>query len=170
MERVVQVSGSVRGLSRARQTELLLAASARDPEEMWTSLKGYVELISDGTLRSLLTSILGDPDVAGRLRIAPAGLRIHHCVRSGLLEHIVSLCELAALFGERYPRLNSDWLIAGAILHDLGKIEELGTSRRLGYTARGQLVGHIALGWKSSNGTYAGSRAFHSTSRPSSST
>ncbi|HXJ97185.1 MAG TPA: HD domain-containing protein [Terriglobia bacterium] len=42
--------------------------------------------------------------------------------------------------------MNRDWLIAGAVLHDIGKVEELGTSRRLGYTTRGQLVGHVALG------------------------
>ena len=47
---------------------------------------------------------------------------------------------------EHYPRLNRDWLIAGALLHDIGKIEELTASRRLGYTTRGQLVGHVALG------------------------
>jgi len=47
---------------------------------------------------------------------------------------------------QKYPRLNRDWLIAGAVLHDIGKVEELGTSRRLGYTTRGQLVGHVALG------------------------
>ena len=47
---------------------------------------------------------------------------------------------------EHYPRLNRDWLIAGALLHDIGKTEELTASRRLGYTSRGQLVGHVALG------------------------
>ena len=44
------------------------------------------------------------------------------------------------------PKLNRDWLIAGALLHDIGKIEEMTASRRLGYTTRGQLVGHVALG------------------------
>jgi 3'-5' exoribonuclease len=56
------------------------------------------------------------------------------------------LCELAEVLVQKYPRLNRDWLIAGAVLHDIGKIEELGMSRRLGYTTRGQLVGHVALG------------------------
>jgi 3'-5' exoribonuclease len=45
-----------------------------------------------------------------------------------------------------YPRLHRDWPIAGAVLHDIGKVEDLGTSRCLGYTARGQLIGHVALG------------------------
>jgi 3'-5' exoribonuclease len=62
------------------------------------------------------------------------------------LDHVTSVCHLAEKVIEHYPRLNRDWLIAGAILHDIGKVEELGTSRRLGYTTRGQLVGHVALG------------------------
>ena len=63
-----------------------------------------------------------------------------------MLEHVTSLCDLVEKVIEHYPRLNRDCLIAGAVLHDIGKVEELGTSRRLGYTTRGQLVGHVALG------------------------
>jgi hypothetical protein len=62
------------------------------------------------------------------------------------MEHVTSVCNLADKVIEHYPRLNRDWLIAGAVVHDIGKIEELGTSRRLGYTTRGQLVGHVGLG------------------------
>ncbi len=72
---------------------------------------------------------------------------IHHCYRSGLLEHILSICNLSAALVAHYPRLNLDWLIAGAILHDLGKIETLElTGVRFAYTARGQLIEHITLG------------------------
>jgi 3'-5' exoribonuclease len=46
----------------------------------------------------------------------------------------------------KYSRLNRDWLIAGVILHDLGKVQDLGTSRRPGFTTRGQLFGHVATG------------------------
>jgi 3'-5' exoribonuclease len=73
-------------------------------------------------------------------------MRVHHAFRSGLLEHTVSLCGLTEAVVRRYPRLNRDLLIAGAILHDIGKVEELEVSRRLGYTTRGQLVGHVVLG------------------------
>ena len=52
---------------------------------------------------------------------------------------------------EHYPKLNRDWLIAGALLHDIGKIEEMTASRRLGYTTRGQLVGTWRWGSKSSS-------------------
>lgn len=121
-------------------------ASARDPEEMFAELRSFVESVVDANLRSLLISILEDADVAAPLKVAPAAMRVHHAFRSGLLEHTVSLCGLTEAIVRRYPRLNRDLLIAGAILHDIGKVEELEVSRRLGYTTRGQLVGHVALG------------------------
>jgi 3'-5' exoribonuclease len=120
--------------------------SARDPDEMFAELRGFVESVADANLRVLLVSILEDADVAGPLKMAPAAMRLHHAFRSGLLEHTVSLCGLAEAIVGRYPRLNRDLLIAGVILHDIGKVEELEVSRRLGYTTRGQLVGHVALG------------------------
>jgi 3'-5' exoribonuclease len=121
-------------------------ASVHDPEEMFGELRAFVESVVDANLRSLLISILEDAGVAAPLKVAPAAMRVHHAFRSGLLEHTVSLCGLTEAIVRRYPRLNRDLLIAGAILHDIGKVEELEVSRRLGYTTRGQLVGHVALG------------------------
>ena len=120
--------------------------SARDPEEMFGELRGFVESIREVNLRSLLVSILEDADVVTPLKVAPAAMRVHHAFRSGLLEHTISLCGLTEMMIRHYPRLNRDLLIAGCVLHDIGKIEELGASRRLGYTTRGQLVGHVTLG------------------------
>jgi 3'-5' exoribonuclease len=120
--------------------------SARDPEEMFAELRGFVESVANEHVRALLQSILDDPTIVSALKVAPAAMRLHHAYRAGLLDHSLALCELAEVLVQKYPRLNRDWLIAGAILHDIGKTEELGTSRRLGYTTRGQLVGHVALG------------------------
>jgi len=124
----------------------LFPASARDAEEVFTELQGFVESVRDEHVRRLLRSILDDPTIAPAFKTAPAAMRVHHSFRGGLLEHSLSLCSLGEALLTNYPRLNRDWLIAGAVLHDVGKVEELGTSRRLGYTTRGQLVGHVALG------------------------
>ena len=121
-------------------------ASARDPEEMFRELQGFVDSVGNEYVRSLLQSVLVDPFVVTAMKVVPGGVRLHHACRGGLLDHVTSLCHLAEKVVEHYPRLNRDWLIAGAVLHDIGKVEELGTSRRLGYTTRGQLVGHVALG------------------------
>ena len=120
--------------------------SPRDPEEMFRELLGFVDSVGNDYVRSLLQSVLNDPLVLTAIKVAPGGVRLHHPCRGGLLDHVTSVCHLAEKVIEHYPRLNRDWLIAGAILHDIGKVEELGTSRRLGYTTRGQLVGHVALG------------------------
>lgn len=122
-------------------------ASSRDPDEMFGELQAFIAMVRDEALRHLLESIVSDTSISERLRVAPAAMRIHHCYRSGLLEHILSLCNLAAALVAHYPRLNLDWLIAGAILHDLGKIETLElTGVRFAYTTRGQLIEHITLG------------------------
>jgi 3'-5' exoribonuclease len=122
-------------------------ASHRDPEEMFGELQGFLAMIRDDSLRRLIDSIVNDTGISDRLRTAPAALKIHHAFRSGLLEHIVSLCSLAVALTAHYQRLNLDWLIAGAILHDLGKIDTLTSNGvRFEYTTRGQLIEHVALG------------------------
>jgi 3'-5' exoribonuclease len=123
------------------------SCSTRDPEEMSRELLGFVDMIKQPELRRLLQMITTDAGVADRLKAAPAALRIHHGFRSGLLEHIVSMCELAVVLAGKYQNLKLDWLIAGAILHDLGKIETLTfTGVHFVYTARGQLIEHVTLG------------------------
>lgn len=122
------------------------ASSEQDPEVMYGQLLSYVEMVGRVSLRELLRSIVTDPEIGAKLKVTPAALKIHHAFRSGLLEHIVSLCDLAALLAGKYPRLELDWLIAGAVLHDLGKVETLHISGlRFDYTTRGQLVEHITL-------------------------
>lgn len=122
-------------------------ASARDPEEMLGELHGFIAMIQDEPLRVLLQSIASDVAMAERLKSAPAALKIHHAFRGGLLEHILSLCNLSVALSAHYPRLKLDWLIAGAILHDLGKLDTLEPCGvRFNYTTRGQLVEHITLG------------------------
>lgn len=123
------------------------ASSDQDPEVMYGQLLSYVEMVGRPPLRELLRSIVTDGEISAKLKVAPAALKIHHAFRSGLLEHIVSICDLGALLAGKYSRLELDWLLAGAILHDLGKIETLEIAgMRFDYTARGQLVEHITLG------------------------
>jgi 3'-5' exoribonuclease len=120
--------------------------SARDPEEMFVELQGFAESVANEQVRALLQSILADPAIAQAFKVAPAALQVHHAYRTGLLDHSLSLCQLVDHACWKVPATQPRLLIAGAVLHDIGKIEELGTSRRLGYTTRGQLVGHVALG------------------------
>jgi 3'-5' exoribonuclease len=98
------------------------ASSARDPDEMFGELQGFVAMVRDDALRELLNLITDDPAIGSRLKSAPAALKIHHAFRGGLLEHILSLCNLGVALCAHYPRLNLDFLIAGAILRVLSAI------------------------------------------------
>jgi len=123
-------------------------ASARDPEEMWAELRGVVAGLTNPHIRALLIAFLDDPEIAVRYKIAPAAKTIHHAFRSGLLEPVVSLCGLAKLAASHYPSVDLNLLIAGAVLHDIGKIHELTYERGFAYSTEGQLLGHISIGMR----------------------
>jgi 3'-5' exoribonuclease len=120
-------------------------ASARDPEEMWRDLRSIIGGMSDPHLRALLNAVLDDPEIAQRYRKAPAAKQIHHAWLGGLLEHVLSLCQLCRYTAEHY-RVDLNLLLAGAALHDVGKIYELSYDRSFGYTTEGQLLGHMVIG------------------------
>ena len=120
-------------------------ASERNAEEMWAELRGIVAGLSDPHLKGLLTALLDDPEIARRYKIAPAAKNIHHAFLGGLLEHVLSLCHLSQATAPNYKHIDIDLMIAGAVLHDIGKIHELSYDRGFGYTTEGQLLGHMAI-------------------------
>ncbi|MBI1940917.1 MAG: HD domain-containing protein [Acidobacteria bacterium] len=120
--------------------------SSRDPEEMYAALRARLQALAPGPLRALLLAILEDPAIAEKLKLAPAAMSYHHAYLGGLLEHVLSLVELADGVCDHYPSLDKDLVLAGLVLHDLGKIEELSYARGFRYTTRGQLLGHITIG------------------------
>ena len=116
-----------------------------DVEKMWAELLSYAESIGNPWLKRLAVQILTDPGVARCYRRAPAAKVMHHAYLGGLLEHVVSLCGSAKLVAAHYPELDVDLLLTAAILHDVGKLEELCYERAIGYTTAGQLLGHIVM-------------------------
>ncbi len=109
-------------------------------------LSACISALKDEHLKQLLQSYLDDVEWVERFKVAPAAVNNHHAYPGGLLHHTVELMELAATIAPRYPQLNGDVLVAGAFLHDLGKIEELTSGGELSYTDRGQLIGHLVIG------------------------
>ncbi|HYZ85948.1 MAG TPA: OB-fold nucleic acid binding domain-containing protein [Bryobacteraceae bacterium] len=134
-----------------KQTEELIdltdyfPTSRRNGDEMMAELFSIVRGIGNAHLRQLLLLVLEDPDVCRRLRIAPAAKSIHHAYLGGLLEHILSVCTLARVAAGHYPFVDLDLLLAGVVLHDIGKIWELTYDRSFGYTSQGQLLGHMLI-------------------------
>jgi 3'-5' exoribonuclease len=120
--------------------------SDRDPEEMFAELQAIIADLENPHLRSLLQRMFSDARLANAYKLAPAAKHIHHACRGGLLEHVLSLCALCRITAAHYQNIDVDLLIAGAILHDIGKVEELSYARSFGYSADGQLLGHIVIG------------------------
>jgi 3'-5' exoribonuclease len=117
-----------------------------DVNELWIQLNGYVDSFSNRHLKALVRAFLDDEGIAARFREAPAAKALHHAWLGGLLEHIVSLLGLCDLAARHYREINRDLLLTGAILHDIGKLEELSWRTTFSYTVEGQLLGHITLG------------------------
>jgi 3'-5' exoribonuclease len=120
--------------------------SKRDRGEMFRELEGWIAGIGNPHLQKLLQTIFNDPKIALAFRTAPAAKSVHHNWIGGLIEHVLSLCQLAKFAASHYPGIDFDLLLAGVILHDLGKIHELSYTRRFSYTNQGQLLGHIMIG------------------------
>ncbi len=122
---------------------LFVRSSEIDPEVLWRQLDELIEDVVDPHLKQLLFRVFSDPDVAARFRVAPAARGMHHAFRSGLLEHTVSVTKAAKAMARHY-QLDVDVVVAGALLHDLGKIWELTITSSINYTDDGRLLGHLA--------------------------
>ena len=123
-----------------------LPHTKQDIEKLYARLDEAVRAVENPWIKTLLLSVVEDASIAPKLKRAPAAMTMHHAHIGGLLEHVVSLIDLMRLVASHYPELNRDLLLAGVVLHDIGKIEELSCARGFGYTTEGQLLGHIALG------------------------
>jgi 3'-5' exoribonuclease len=126
-----------------REEDCILSAP-RPIGEMWAELAAHVGAVRDPHLRVLLSRILQDHEA--QLREWPAALQIHHAYRGGFLEHILKMADVGRLVARAYGA-SEDLVLAGVILHDIGKLQELSFDHGApGYTRDGNLVGHIALG------------------------
>ncbi|HZZ84682.1 MAG TPA: HD domain-containing protein [Anaeromyxobacteraceae bacterium] len=114
-------------------------------EALWKELAAILEAVTDPNVKKLLLSFVEDEEVVQRLRRAPAAKSIHHAYPGGLLEHTVSCLKLAHRLADHYPQVDRDMLVAGAFLHDLGKIRELSFDRQVEYSDEGRLIGHLVM-------------------------
>lgn len=120
-----------------------IRASPHSADDMWSALLAHVRSMDDGHLRELLTRII---DAQGaKLKVWPAAQTVHHAYRSGLLEHVLKLIDTTTALAAAYDA-RRDLLIAGVILHDIGKLQELAYDTATQYSVEGNLVGHITLG------------------------
>lgn len=119
-------------------------SAPRPIEEMWAELMSHVGDVRDPFVRVLLNRVVADHEL--QLREWPAAQSVHHAYRGGLLEHVVRMISVGRFLARSYSA-NEDLVIAGVVLHDIGKLQELSYSSGLtSYSREGNLVGHIGLG------------------------
>jgi len=123
-----------------------LPETDRDINVMVGELKGLVSSLRDPELKRLLIAFFGDPELMAQFRVAPAAKGMHHVYLGGLLEHSLAVAKLVDAMTPLYEGLNRDLLIAGALLHDIGKVREMSYIRSFDYTDEGKLIGHITIG------------------------
>lgn len=126
---------------------LLVPCAPFDPEWMYSELFETAETFSDDDLRRLVQYLLRTNKE--QLLRAPAAVKLHHATRGGLLHHTLAIVQAAKALTPLYPMIDAELVYAGAILHDIAKLQEMDTGAlglAGGYTPAGQLIGHISLG------------------------
>lgn len=138
--------GVIEVLSQGQYNESdFIKQSKRDVEEMYRELLGWIELVEDKKIKELLTRIFIDREFEARFMRQPGAIEIHHNWVGGLLQHTLEVLAYCRTSWGLFPELNKDLLIAGALLHDVGKLEEIHVTSRIKGTVKGQLAGHLVL-------------------------
>ena len=123
-----------------------LPRSRKDMAAVEARMAEVVKTVANPDLRGLLMGFFQEAEFRGRFFTAPGAKAIHHAYIGGLAEHTGEVVELCLAVSAVFPQLDRDLLLTAAILHDIGKLEELSWSTSFDYTDRGTLLGHIVLG------------------------
>ena len=131
----------------AIQKDHFQRVAPRDKAEMIAELTSVLDMITEPSLARLMDSFFGDALFLKAYIEAPAARSVHHNYVGGLLEHSLEVASLCRHFVVFHPELNRSLLLCGAILHDVGKIDEYETTGlTIELTTRGKLLGHIMMG------------------------
>lgn len=126
--------------------ENFLPKSEKDLNELWKQVKAAISEVNDGNIKKLLNYFYTNKEFTEKFKTAPGAEVIHHAYIGGLMEHIVEMLEINTTICNSFPSLNKDLMIAGILLHDIGKMEELNVTHTIHRTLEGYLIGHITLG------------------------
>ena len=122
----------------------LLPQGNFDKAEYEKKFKQQISSINDKGLRALVEEVFSGP-VYQQFLINPAGMRLHHAYVGGLLHHSVCVAELACALADKIGGMDKDLVLAGALLHDVGKLKEISPDMGFPYTTGGRLLGHITI-------------------------
>ncbi len=122
----------------------LIPASELSGSELKNKLNSILATLKNESIKKIVLEIF--KQYKDRFLTYPAAMSNHHDYLRGLMEHTVSMCEIAQSLCSHYKSLNYDLLLAGCLLHDIGKCEELSGVIGTTYTKEGSLVGHLVIG------------------------
>jgi len=125
-----------------------LAETEHDIDGMFDRLKRLTGEMKDPDFRALMDAFWQDSDFSRRFKTAPAAKKMHHAYIGGLLEHTLSMALLVERIAGHYTGIDMDLLLAGAVLHDIGKIREYEYTFNIDYSDEGRLLSHIVIGLK----------------------
>ncbi|NMA83669.1 MAG: HD domain-containing protein [Epulopiscium sp.] len=124
-----------------------IPSTQKDINQMYEQLLAYIPTIENPYIKKLIESFLvEDEKFIKQFKYHSAAKNIHHSYMGGLLEHTLAVVEICDFLSTRYEGVNRDIVIATAIFHDIGKIQELSQFPENDYTDDGQLIGHLIMG------------------------
>ncbi len=124
----------------------LLPVTPSDRDELWQQIETAVASVTATHYKNLLQRIFGNKETQRLFRNIPAGARKHHAYIGGLMEHTARVAALCVKMAQVYPEADHNLLVAGALLHDIGKIETYNLSRGFDMTDDGRFFGHLVIG------------------------
>ncbi|MBQ8418393.1 MAG: HD domain-containing protein [Phascolarctobacterium sp.] len=122
----------------------LLPKGNFNEQEYITRLQNLIKTVRNPGLRALLETIFSG-NIYDKFIMNPAGMRMHHAYIGGLLQHSVDVAGIAIALAEQIGNVDKDLIVAGALLHDIGKLREISPQIGFPYTNEGRLLGHIAI-------------------------
>ena len=125
-----------------------LPATSRDIDGMFQRLMKITGSLTTPYLKALFDAFWKDEEFVRKFKTAPAAKKMHHAYIGGLLEHTLSMTSLADKVAGHYSGIDRDLLVSGAVLHDIGKIDEFEYQFKIDYTDQGRLLNHIVIGLK----------------------
>ncbi len=144
----MQINIEDNGLRKVENYDIedFIDKSDRDIEEMFSEFKSKFQDMDNPKLHDLMDSFLSDEEFMEKFKKAPAAMFYHHNYIGGLMEHVLHMVGLAEKMTEQHQNLDTDLLMVGCFLHDIGKIKEFEVTTNIKQSRAGLLTGHITLG------------------------
>jgi 3'-5' exoribonuclease len=117
-------------------------------DTVMAEIDAFRKKMTNPFLKKVIDMFFDDKSFVEKFRLAPAAMRVHHAYLGGLAVHTLKVLKLLSRMEDTYVSLNTDLLIAGGLLHDIGKIQEYVYTKKIHTSTRGKMLGHIVIGYE----------------------